>query len=75
MSYLASSMVRPQSYEQVLSVWTWQIAYKLRLQLMDQPDHQVRATLVDPVKAFSTLPELESKLEVYFSFCKYFLAD
>lgn len=62
-SYLASSMVRPQSYEQVLTVWVWQIAYKLRLHLMDQPDHQARATMADPVKAFSALPELESKSE------------
>ncbi|XP_014271688.1 ectopic P granules protein 5 homolog isoform X2 [Halyomorpha halys] len=59
MSQLTGSLSKNQS-EYCLSAWVWEMLFKLRLHLMDQPDPYVWATLSNPMQYFSILPSLES---------------
>ncbi|XP_066999967.2 ectopic P granules protein 5 homolog [Anabrus simplex] len=58
-SSLATSMMRPQSNEQIFSSWTWEMATRLRLHVLDQPDHAIWTAMANPAAAFAGVPDLE----------------
>lgn len=59
-------MVRPQSAEQAFSLWAWETITRLRLHILDQPDHAVWTAMANPVVEFSAVPDMDSdsRLEV-----------
>ncbi|XP_069674865.1 ectopic P granules protein 5 homolog isoform X3 [Periplaneta americana] len=65
-SNLATSMVRPQSSEQAFSMWAWETITRLRLHILDQPDHIVWTAMANPAVAFANVPDMDSdeKLEM-----------
>ncbi|XP_054283200.1 ectopic P granules protein 5 homolog [Macrosteles quadrilineatus] len=65
MATLAALMARPSSSEQAVTVWVWQMAYKLRLHLLDQSDASVRHTLANPSPGLSQVPEEMALVEKY----------
>ncbi|KAK7871957.1 hypothetical protein R5R35_004755 [Gryllus longicercus] len=59
-SNLATSIVRPQSTEQIFSQWAWEMLTRLRLHALDQPDHAVWTAMANPATAFAGVPDIEN---------------
>ena len=60
MSNLATSIVRPQSTEQAFNIWTWETITRLRLHILDQPDHVVWTAMANPAVGFACIPDMEA---------------
>ncbi|PNF33683.1 hypothetical protein B7P43_G12333, partial [Cryptotermes secundus] len=63
-SNLASSMVRPQSIEHAFSLWTWETVARLRLHILDQPEHVVWTAMANPAVAFANVPDMDSDIRL-----------
>jgi hypothetical protein len=63
-SSLASSMVRPQSPEQAFSLWAWETIARLRLHVLDQPEHVVWTAMASPAVAFADVPDMDSDIRL-----------
>jgi hypothetical protein len=57
-------MVRPQSAEQAFSLWAWETITRLRLHVLDQPDHIVWTAMANPAVAFSNVPDMDSDIRL-----------
>ncbi|XP_031837862.1 ectopic P-granules autophagy protein 5 isoform X2 [Nomia melanderi] len=55
-----SSIIRPQSAEQVFSLWAWEMVTKLRLHQLDQTETICQHTLMNIQEAFAHLPNMDS---------------
>ena len=60
MSHLATSIVRPQTNEQAFSIWSWETITRLRLHILDQPDHIVWTAMANPAVGFACVPDIDS---------------
>ncbi|XP_063226634.1 ectopic P granules protein 5 homolog [Bacillus rossius redtenbacheri] len=63
-SSYATSMLYAQSSEQVFSAWAWEMISRLRLHVLDQPDHVVWTTMASPSEAMRDVPDMDSSSEL-----------
>nr|CAD7586275.1 unnamed protein product [Timema genevievae] len=63
-SNYATSMILPQTFEQVFSVWAWETISRLKLHVLDQQHHIVWTAMANPAEAVRGIPDLEVDQEL-----------
>nr|CAD7569208.1 unnamed protein product [Timema californicum] len=63
-SNYATSVILPQTFEQVFSVWAWETISRLRLHVLDQQHHIVWTAMANPAETVRDIPDLEVDQEL-----------